>query len=397
MLVLHSNQRRRQGQHFLTLLRTGYHLSHVASLEELLQSILEETVEVLDAQRGAIVLEDETTGQLTLRAVAVAKKHTHTAPCFSTTLAQRCFTQGDSLLCRDVNSDVHLRTAGSVQHGAMASIICAALRSPRKRLGVLHLDRGPLQDPFSQDDFCLADAIAASVSVGIESALLVEQQRALFLHTVTALARAVELRDNYTGNHTQRVAAYALLLARELKLSNAEFQQIQIGTPLHDIGKIAIDDAILRKPGKLTQEEYEFMKTHTTKGAAILASIPGLAPMIPIIRHHHERWDGSGYPDGLAGTKIARLARIVAVADAFDAMTSDRPYRPGMPAEVAFAELAAGSGTHFDPECVAAFLQIRPRVESLLRQERPPEELFASLALAIPSGTLTGLLAPVKI
>src|SRR5262249_45035500 len=152
--------------------------------------------------------------------------------CFSTTLAHRCFDQGDSLLCRDVNNDINLRTACSIAHGSMASIVCALLRSPRKRLGVLHLDRGPLQEPFTQDDFCLADAIAASVSVGIESAQLVESQRTLFLQTVNALARAVELRDNYTGNHTQRVAAYSMLLARELKLTPRECQQIQIGTPL---------------------------------------------------------------------------------------------------------------------------------------------------------------------
>src|SRR5262249_39250942 len=151
---------------------------------------------------------------------------------------------------------------------------------------VLHLDRGPLQEPFTQDDFYLADAIAASVSVGIECAQLVEEQRGLFLQTVTALARSVEMRDLHTGNHTQRVAAYAMLLAQELRLSQQECNQIQIGTPLHDIGKIAIDDSILRKPGRLTAEEFEFMKSHTLKGAAMLQAIPGLAPMIPIIRNH---------------------------------------------------------------------------------------------------------------
>jgi putative nucleotidyltransferase with HDIG domain len=366
-LALHSQQRPRHGQHFLTLLRTGYHLSHAGSLDELLQSVLSETVAVLDAQRGAVVLEEEGTGRLNLRTTVVTRKHISTTRSFSTTLVQRCFAQGESLLCRDVFSDDYLRAAGSVHHGAMASIICVLLRSPRKRLGVLHLDRGPLQEPFTPDDFCLADAIAASVAVGIESALLAEDQRSLFLNTAAALARAVEMRDNNTGNHTHRVAAYALLLARELRLSAAECQQIQIGTPLHDIGKIAIDDAILRKPGRLTPAEFEFMKTHTVKGAAILESIPGLAPVIPIVRNHHERWDGTGYPDRLAGADISRLARIVAVADAFDAMTSDRPYRPGMPAEVAYTELRACSGTHFDPECVAAFLRMRPRVEGLLR------------------------------
>jgi HD-GYP domain-containing protein (c-di-GMP phosphodiesterase class II) len=386
MLVLHSQQRRRQGQHFLTLLRTGYHLTQVASLEHLLQSILDETVAVLDAQRGAFVLFDEATGTLQLRASSITRRHVNAAhKPFSTTLAQRCFRQGESLLCRDVNTDAHLCQAGSVANGGMASIVCALLRSPRRRLGVLHLDRGPLQDPFTEDDLCLADAIAASVSVGIECAQLVDEQRDLFLQTVTSLARAVELRDLHTGNHTQRVATYAMLLARELDLSPQECSHIQIGTPLHDIGKIAIDDSILRKPGRLTAAEFEFMKSHTVKGAAILQSIPGLTPMLPIIRHHHERWDGKGYPDGLAGPAISRVARIVAVADAFDAMTSDRPYRRGMPPADAFAELANNSGSHFDPECVAAFLRLRPRVETLLADEgseqRRPDSIWSPVAI----------------
>ena len=115
------------------------------------------------------------------------------------------------------------------------------------------------------------------------------------------------MRDQYTGDHTQRVTAYALLLAEELKLPATEKYQIQIGTPLHDIGKIGIDDAILRKPGKLTAEEYESMKSHTIKGASILESIRTLRPMIPIVRHHHERWDGTGYPDGLGQKRALSL------------------------------------------------------------------------------------------
>src|SRR5262249_4261303 len=198
-------------------------------------------------------------------------------------------------------------------------------RSPRKRLGVLHLDRGPFQLPFDQQDFNLADAIAASVAIGIESAVLVEEQREQFAQIVGSLARAVEVRDYYTGNHTRRVTDYSLLLADELKLSPTERYHIQIGTPLHDIGKIGVDDAVLRKPDRLTAAEFEHMKLHTIKGAAILESIHALHPMIPIVRHHHERWDGQGYPDKLAHDRIARSARIVAVAAALDAMTSDRP------------------------------------------------------------------------
>ncbi len=251
----------------------------------------------------------------------------------------------------------------------MSSIICALLRSPRQRLGVLHLDRGPTQDAFTESDLYLTDAIAASVAIGIESAQLIEQQRQQFIDTVQTLARAVEMRDQYTGEHTRRVTDYSLLLAEQLRLPAAEKYQLQIGTPLHDIGKIGIDDAILRKPGKLTAGEFEAMKTHTTKGASMVTSLLNLAPMIPIIKHHHERFDGKGYPDGLHGEQIPMSARIVAVADAFDAMTSERPYRPALPTEKAFLELAETSGTHFDPRCVEAFLNMRARVEALLRGE----------------------------
>src|SRR5262249_55860504 len=217
------------------------------------------------------------------------------------------------------------------------------------------LDRGPMQEPFSREDFFLADAIAASGSIAIESAQLVARQRDEFVGTITALARAVEVRDQYTHDHTQRVTDYALMLAEELRLSPAERYHIQIGTPLHDIGKIGVEDAILRKPGRLTDAEFEQMKLHTLKGAAILETIPALKPVIPIVRHPHERWDGTGYPDRLANDKIEQVARIVAVADAFDAMTSNRPYRTALPAAAAYAELLAKAGSHFDPAVVQAF------------------------------------------
>ena len=153
-----------------------------------------------------------------------------------------------------------------------------------------------------------------------------------------------------------------MLLARQLELPARDIELIRIGTPLHDIGKIGIGDDILQKPGRLTPEEFEVMKTHTIKGAAIISTIPDLHAVLPIVRNHHERWDGSGYPDRLAGDQIPLLARIVAVADAFDAMTSNRPYREGMPPEAGFAEVEKQSGQQFDPQFAAAFLEIRGRI-----------------------------------
>jgi HD-GYP domain-containing protein (c-di-GMP phosphodiesterase class II) len=201
--------------------------------------------------------------------------------------------------------------------------------------------------------------------MGIECAQLMKKQRDLYLNTITVLAQAVEMRDEYTGGHTARVTNYSLLLATQLGLSAKEIDLIRFGTPLHDIGKIGIDDSILRKPGRLTPEEYKIMQTHTVKGEIIVGTIPDLAPIKPIVRSHHERWDGKGYPDQLAGENIPLMARIVAVADAFDAMTSNRPYhadKKGKPPEVAFAEVQKMSGLQFDPKCATAFLDIQEQV-----------------------------------
>jgi putative nucleotidyltransferase with HDIG domain len=279
----------------------------------------------------------------------------------------KALRRGESILCHSAADDPELALARSIAEGAMASVLCVLLRTPRKRLGVLHLDRSPWQKPFTNDDLHLADALAANVSAGIESAQLLRKQRDLFLNTITILAQAVELRDEYTGGHTERVKTYSLLLAEQVGVSGDELELVRIGTPLHDIGKIGIPDAILNKPDRLTPEEFQIMKTHTVKGAEILETIPDLHAVIPIVRSHHERWDGKGYPDGLAGDTIHPLARIVAVADAFDAMTSDRPYRKGRPPEAAFAEVDRMRGHQFDPECAAAFLAIEEPVTQAMQ------------------------------
>jgi HD-GYP domain-containing protein (c-di-GMP phosphodiesterase class II) len=359
----------RPGEQLLAMLRAGHHLVHLESEEELLHSILNDAVGVLDAQRGAIVLADDK-GSLQMRALATGRAEAPGRFHFSQNLAQRCFTQGESILCCSVSDDPQLATAQSIADGAMASVLCVLLRTPRRRLGVLHLDRSYWQKPFTPDDLHLADALAANVSAGIECATLLRKQRDLFLNTITILAQAVELRDNYTGGHTARVTNYALLLGQKLELPAKELHLIRIGTPLHDIGKIGIDDAILRKPGRLTSEEFAAMQTHTVKGATILATVPEFGPVIPIVRSHHERWDGNGYPDKLAAEKIPRLARIVAVADAFDAMTSDRPYRKGLPLDESFREVEKQRGRQFDPSYASAFLSIRERIEAEIHSQR---------------------------
>jgi ribonuclease P protein subunit RPR2 len=173
--------------------------------------------------------------------------------------------------------------------------------------------------------------------------------------TVRALSNAVEARDAYTGKHAERVAAYGLEIARALGLPRPEAPEIEFGFLLHDIGKVAIPDSILYKPGGLTGEERALMARHPTIGADILGGIEFLAGAAEVVRSHHERWDGTGYPDGLAGEEIPLAARVFAVADVLDALTSNRPYRPASPLVEARGMINRDSGTHFDPQVVAAF------------------------------------------
>ena len=356
----------RAGDEMRALLRAGHHLVHVENEDDLLNSILNDAVSVLEAQRGAIVLVEPDRDELANkpRTLAVGYGETRGRFHYSKRLMQRCFEKGESALYRNVQDQQELMSQ-SIANGAMSSVMCVLLRTPRRKIGVLHLDRNVFQEPFSEDDLQLADALAAQASAGIECAYLLRKQRELFLNTIMTLAQMVELRDQYTGGHTQRVTRYSMMLAEHLSVSSRERELLEIGTPLHDIGKIGISDEILRKPGKLSAAEFAVMQTHTTMGASYLARIPELADAIPIIRNHHERWDGTGYPDRLAKTDIPYLARIVAVADAFDAMTSDRPYhvgRKGRPPEEAFAEVEKQSGRQFDPDCAKAFLEIRDQI-----------------------------------
>jgi HD-GYP domain-containing protein (c-di-GMP phosphodiesterase class II) len=187
---------------------------------------------------------------------------------------------------------------------------------------------------------------------------------------VRALTSAIDAKDPYTCGHSDRVARIAVRIAKELGCEQEMLHTLYMAGLLHDIGKIGIDDAVLRKPGKLTTEEFEHIKLHPELGYRILADIKQLADVLPAVLHHHEQWDGRGYPFKLAGDQIPYIARIVAVADAFDAMTSDRPYRPGMPVEMVDEIFKSGGGKQWDPEVINAFFTARQEILDIAENER---------------------------
>jgi putative nucleotidyltransferase with HDIG domain len=211
----------------------------------------------------------------------------------------------------------------------------------------------------------------------------------LFINSIRALAAAIDAKDPYTRGHSERVARYASQVAREMDLPAQEVRRVRLSALLHDVGKIGIDDRILRKPSALTEEEFEIMKSHPTKGAAIMEAIPELRDVIPGMKHHHERWEGGGYPDGLKGEDIPLQARIVSVADTFDAMTTTRPYQRAMDIRFVFQRLRDLAGNRFDPTVVDALIRSYEKGElvPIARDEtpvEPPAEAPAPLRLVEP-------------
>ncbi|REK17217.1 MAG: HD domain-containing protein [Planctomycetota bacterium] len=222
---------------------------------------------------------------------------------------------------------------------------------------------------FGTVEASLLSSVAAILGIHSGNAELYEQQHELFKGVVRALTSAIDAKDPYTCGHSDRVARVAVRLAEEMHCDRNQIETVYISGLLHDVGKIGIDDDVLRKPGRLTTAEFEHIKTHTEIGHRILSDIKQLDDVLPVVLHHHEQWDGRGYPHGLVGDEIPLLARIVAVADSFDAMGSDRPYREGMPEEKLDAILRGGAGQQWDAEVVEAFFRARDDIRDIARKQ----------------------------
>jgi putative nucleotidyltransferase with HDIG domain len=208
------------------------------------------------------------------------------------------------------------------------------------------------------------DTLTTAFNMMIDSVKAAEAETlSAYLGTIRALALALDARDPYTAGHSERVSAVSLAIGRCLSLDDAQLEVLRLGALLHDIGKIGISDHVLMKPGPLTPEEYEIIKQHPGVGARILRSVPFLEPHIPIVELHHERPDGKGYPHGLRGNEIPLVASIVHVADAFDAMTSARAYRPARATSEGLRELWRCAGAQFDAEVVQALAKALPQID----------------------------------
>jgi HD-GYP domain-containing protein (c-di-GMP phosphodiesterase class II) len=249
-------------------------------------------------------------------------------------------------------------------------MVCVPLRVKGEIIGVLQalnklasigqsggqsgVKSGPV---FHEDDRKLLEALSHQVAIAVENSRLYETLKRGFFDTVEALAEAIEKKDHYTGGHTKRVVHYSMCVAKYMSLTPAELENVRLGALLHDVGKIGIEDSILKKQSPLTDAEWQVMQTHPGLGYDIMNRVESLKDVMGGMHFHHERWDGKGYPQGLKGEQIPLIARIIAVADAYDAMVSTRPYRKGIDAKIAFEEIVKNRGTQFDPVVVDAFIQ----------------------------------------
>jgi GAF domain-containing protein len=258
------------------------------------------------------------------------------------------------------NPDLSDRERGMLFLGMARTVCLMPLHSGERALGLLILgeERSQEREPFSPDKIRLACSIGEQTASALYRVELFVQLEESYLETVLALAKAVDAKDTYTADHAQRLAIMALAVGREMGMTEHDLASLRSGAILHDIGKIGVPDAILQKPSSLTPAEWAQMREHPSIGARILAPVPHLAGTAQIVRHHHERFDGKGYPDGLAGEVIPLGARILTVVDSYSAITDRRVYKEARSHAEAVSELRKCAGTQFDPYVVEVFLAI---------------------------------------
>ena len=240
---------------------------------------------------------------------------------------------------------------------AIRSAICQLLVAKGKTIGTLSLVRTKDIHHYTTGNLTTLSLFASKAAISLENLKLYKDLEDAYFDTVAALANAIEARDRYTAGHTNRVWRISVQAAKYLGWDEQKIKELRMGAVLHDVGKIGVPDAILNKQGPLSKQEHDIMKTHPELGVRMIEKVNFLKPAIPYILNHHERWDGKGYPQGLAAEEIPIEGRLLAVIDTFDAITSNRPYRKGQSTETALDEIAKNAGTQFDPVVAEAFIK----------------------------------------
>lgn len=325
------------------------------------EKAIEASCKLLSCETGSLLLVDKEKNELywetALGPSGAELKDAFRLPINEQSIAGHVALTGRSMLVDDVSRNpFHFRKADQKTKFKTKNMVCVPVVSKGAVIGVLQAIN-KLEGNFDAEDVGLLETLSYQVAIAVENAMLYSRLKDTFIQTAQAMAGAIEAKDRYTGGHTKRVVHYSMAIGQYVKLSPSERENLKLAAILHDIGKIGIDDKVLKKQYALNDEEYEAMKKHPAIGFDILAQVEGLKEVVDGARYHHERPDGKGYPYGLKGEQIPKIASIISVADTYDAMVSTRPYRKGLDPKIAFDEIVKYRGTQFDEEVVDAFVK----------------------------------------
>ena len=331
----------------------------VPRMRQMLEQVIEMTQRTLNASAASVLLFGDNEQELFFEAASgpVGKALKRTKVSTQHSIAGQVARTGKPLIVNDVSTSPDFqRVVDEVTGFVTKSIVCAPLKVHRKIMGVIEVLNKVDGSDFSDEDLEAVVSVASTAAMAIENTKLHQVVLDAYKNTITTLAAAIDAKDPYTRGHSQRVMEYTLLAGASLSLSEEEMETLEYAGILHDVGKIAIDACILNKPGALTQSEWNIIREHPSIGANLLREVPFLNKASDLVLYHHERYDGKGYPNGLKGEDIPLGARLIAVADAFDTMTTDRSYRPALTIDYSIGELYNCSGTQFCPVAVEAFV-----------------------------------------
>lgn len=349
------------------MFKMGQEMFSNISFENIARSIAESANKIINAEIATILLEDKSSGYLIpiysqgVNPELIDKMRIKKGEGVSGWVA----LNNQVIVKNDIEHDPWFQKQKAGEY-FVNSLISIPLSTEERVIGVLNLSNKKSREPFADDEIEFLKGLTTEASIALQNASLYEQIQDSYLRTISALAFALDARDSYTREHSENVTRYALAIAQEMCLRPSEIEHIRRAGLLHDIGKIGIRDGVLLKPSKLSDDEYNDIKRHPAKGEAIVSALPFLKEEAQMIRHHHERFDGKGYPDGISGLAIEKGARILAVADSFDAMVENRVYRQALGIETACDELKNNSGKQFDPEIVDALLRALEKNPRLL-------------------------------